>query len=250
MAAIGDIPDSIYLIQEPYFNNKGRPGVRKPSQLFYSKSDARAAIYVSALQSFKFVPMPQFTERDISVGIIEGGCLESSTIIASIYLDRHFPTILPAMKELVDFCIMQKKRLICGIDCNAHSPLWGSPDTNKRGEALEDFIFLKNLFVHNLGHEPTWRGLGGKGRSIIDITISLNVGDDIQGWHVSEKTTFSDHKMICFALDSIQSQKIWTRNYSRAKWPDFRKYITSNLKKHPQLVSETIHAVLFIRGSL
>ena len=159
-------------------------------------------------------------------------------------------SILYPSWKLVDFCIMQKKCLICGIDCNLHSPLWGSPDTNKRGEALEDFLFLKNLFVHNLGHEPTWRGLGGKGRSIIDITISLNVGDDIQGWHVSEKTTFSDHKMICFALDSIQSQKIWTRNYSRAKWPDFRKYITSNLKKHPQLVSETIHAVLFIRGSL
>ena len=241
MAAIGDIPDSIYLLQEPYFNTKGRPGVRKPSQLFYSKSDARAAIYVSSLQSFKFVPMPQFTERDISVGIIEGGCLDSSTIIASIYLDRKYdPTILPAMKELVDFCIMKQKRLICGIDCNAHSPLWGSPDTNKRGEKLEDFLFHKNLFVHNVGHEPTWRGLGGKGSSIIDITISLNVGDDIQGWHVSRKTTFSDHKMVCFALDTIQSQKILSRNYSRAKWPDFRKYISSHLKEHPQLVSETI----------
>ena len=71
---VGVIPDSIYLLQEPYYDPKanGRPGVRKPKN-FHSHPNSRAAIYCSALTSFSFVPMPQFTEEDITVGIIEGG---------------------------------------------------------------------------------------------------------------------------------------------------------------------------------
>ena len=110
-AEIGSIADSLYLLQEPYYV-KGRPQVRKQSQ-FHSAPEGRAAIYASALQSFSFVPMHQFTDHDISVGIIEGGCLKHPIVIASIYLHGKSPTILPKMKELVNFCISKKKRLIC-----------------------------------------------------------------------------------------------------------------------------------------
>ena len=198
------------------------------------------------MQSCTFVPMHQFTNDDIAVGLIEGGSLDNQTVIASIYLEDTTnkqikkPTILPLMEELVNFCTIKQMRLIMGLDANAHSPLWGCNDTNKRGEELEEFIFDKGLYVHNLGNEPTWQNLTKGISSIPDVTLSLNLGDDLQDWHVSTKETFSDHNMIRFVLGSTQNQKIWTRNYSKAKWQKFSDHITSNLKEPPHLWSETI----------
>ena len=236
---IGDISDSIYLLQEPYYDSKSkyRPGVRKVKN-FHSHPRSRAAIYASALTSFSFVPMPQFTNEDIAVGSIEGGCLKYPIVIASIYLDiEDKQVILPLMAELIDFCSTRNMKLICGIDCNAHSPLWGSGDLNKRGEVLEEFIFQKGLFVHNIGNEPTWQARGLS--SIIDITVSLNLGDELMGWGVT-KTTLSDHHRLSFVLGTTQNTKVWSRNYSRANWSMFQEYISSNLKEIPKLWSEDI----------
>ena len=65
--------------------------------------------------------------------------------------EQRFPSTL--MEELVDFCIARQLKLICGVDCNAHSSLWGSSDLNKRGEDMEEFIFQKGIFVHNIGND-------------------------------------------------------------------------------------------------
>ena len=208
---IGDISDSIYLLQEPYYDSKSkyRPGVRKVKN-FHSHPRSRAAIYASALTSFSFVPMPQFTNEDIAVGSIEGGCLKYPIVIASIYLDiEDKQVILPLMAELIDFCSTRNMKLICGIDCNAHSPLWGNGDLNKRGEVLEEFIFQKGLFVHNIGNEPTWQARGLS--SIIDITVSLNLGDELMGWGVT-KTTLSDHHQISKKSPSCGPRTLWNQH--------------------------------------
>ena len=241
MNEVGAIPDSIYLLQEPYYRTNGVPGVRKPKNFYSHSRTSRAAIYVSALSTFTFVQMPQFTGEDITVGSIEGGCLKDPVIIASIYLEYEKPSVkpvvLPLMGELIDFCTTRQIKLICGIDCNSHSPLWGCDDTNKRGEVLEEYIFQKRLFVHNIGSEPTWAARGFS--SIIDITVSLNLGDEISQWKVCKKH-IADHYMISFVLDSIQNHKVWSRNYNRAKWPLFTEFISSNLKEAPHLWSEDI----------
>ena len=233
---VGSIPDSIYLLQEPYYNTWGYPGVRKTKN-FFSKPNSRAAIYCSALTSFSFVPMNQFTDDDITVGTIEGNGLNHPIIIASIYLAGDKPAILPLLEELVDFCAARNLKLICGMDINAHSPLWGCNYSDKRGETWEEFIFQKQLDVHNVGNEPTWQSRGLS--SIIDVTLSLNMEDDINEWKVSNVDSLSDHNMICFALGSTQSSKILVRNFRKARWPVFCNHISSNLKEPPGLWSET-----------
>ena len=244
MAQVGEIPDSIYLLQEPYYNKNRRPGVRSPSS-FYASPEARAAIYTSSLKSFKFVPMHQFVGHDISTGVIEGGKLKHPIIISSIYLDITKPTILPLMAQLVEYCKVNKLPLICGLDANAHSPLWGSPDTNPRGEDLEFFIFENNLLVHNVGNEYTWRRRNQS--SIIDITLSLNLREDVLDWHVSGKETFSDHRMIRFNIDKPETTKIWSRNYVKADWKLFEEYVTRNLEVCSEHCSE--HVVETVLGS-
>ena len=186
---------------------------------------------MSALQSCTFVPMPDFTQHDIATGIIEGGSLSSPIVVTSVYLDGEVPSVLPKFRELVEHCANTNKRLVCGIDSNAHSALWGYEESNKRGEILEEFIFEYTLFVHNTGFEPTWRR--GEFSSVIDITLSLNLGNYLRSWEVSKKPMFSDHMMIEFTLGEAKTQKVFARNYAKGNFDLFRTSVQSKLSDPP-----------------
>lgn len=226
----GKHKDAIYLIQEIYYTTSGKPGVRTKSH-FHGKNKSRAAIYLSALSSCTFVPMHDFTDTDIATGIIEGGSLREPTIISSVYLDIRKDTILPKFRELVEYCHINQKPLICGIDCNAHSLMWGCGETNVRGEELEEFILEEGLYVENVGTTPTWRRANQS--SIIDITLSLNTRGRIGEWQVLPEHTLSDHRMINFRVDNLKHGKVLKRNYSKADWPVFRSIIESDLPEPP-----------------
>ena len=236
---VGKYPDSIYLVQEVYYSPKGRPGVRVKSH-FHGKPKARAGIYLSSLTSCTFVPLDQFTDHDIATGTIEGGSVTEPTVIASIYLHGESATILPKFRELVEYCQDKNLPLICGIDCNAHSPLWGSRDTNKRGEELEEFIFQHNLFIENIGSTPTWRNVVKGISSIIDITLSYRVRNRISNWHVHPDQSLSDHRLLYFKVDNPGDGKVLTRNYAKANWPIFTTIVESELGPPPSLWSNSI----------
>ena len=238
---VGRHPDSVYLVQDAYFPpGQGKPGVRRKAH-YHGTNRGRAGIYLSALQSCTFVPMHQFTENDIATGSLEGGSLKEPVVIASVYLDIHFnsPTILPKLRELVEHCYNNGKRLICGIDCNSHSSLWGSPDVNKRGEAIEEFIFEYGLYVENTGQTHTFQR--GDSKTIIDITLSLNMGEDIQNWKVLlEEPSFSDHKLISYLVEKPPEGKYLTRNYAKADWVKFSSLVETHLVEPPQQWSKQI----------
>ena len=228
----GKHSDAIYLMQEIYYNPKSKkPGVRQKSN-FHGKLGSRAAIYLSALSSCTFVPMQKFMDDDIATGIIEGGSVKKPTIISSIYLDIEQPTIMTKFRELVKYSKDFKMPLICGLDCNAHSPLWGSYETNERGENLEDFIFEQGLYVENVGATPTWTRRGSRDQ-ILDITLTLNIRERISDWHVLPENSLSDHKLIYFKVDEPTKGKIYKRNYSKANWPIFKSTIETKLPKPP-----------------
>jgi hypothetical protein len=42
------------------------------------------------------------------------------------------------------------------MDANAHHIIWGSSDTNPRGENLIDYLAGNNLVIINKGKEPTF----------------------------------------------------------------------------------------------
>ena len=75
----------------------------------------------------------------------------------------------PLFEQLVDVCNRERIPLVVGMDSNSHSPLWGCPDKNERGEAQEDIFLSKNLTVMNVGNENTF--VSGVGSSIIDVTV-------------------------------------------------------------------------------
>ena len=86
-----------------------------------------------------------------------------------------------------------------GVDSNAHSQLYG-PDTNKRGEAFEEFILMQGLLVENRGTMPTFETIRGDThlKSHIDVTLSKgNVR--IVDWAVCREYNGSDHNTISWS---------------------------------------------------
>ena len=97
----------------------------------------RAAIYVRrALEAWL---VEDYTDEDLAVCAlrIEGRVW----YIASLYMDikRNVGDSFHFCR-LVDFCEANCIPLVVGVDCNAHSPLWGCDGSNKRGEDLEELI--------------------------------------------------------------------------------------------------------------
>ena len=67
--------------------------------------------------------------------------------MASVYLDITADAIPVTLNRLVNHCRVNNTDLMFCADTNAHSSLWNSADTNRRGEALEDFVFQYSLKV-------------------------------------------------------------------------------------------------------
>ena len=89
-------------------------------------------------------------------------------LITNFYIKIH-PQLIPnRFKSLVGrvFALLDA---ILGIDSNAHSPLWGSNESNARGEKLEELIMEYQFSLLNRGNSPTF--VTSKASSIIDITL-------------------------------------------------------------------------------
>ena len=81
-------------------------------------------------------------------------------VIASVYLPGDEDLTPPtAMDNLIAFGQEKKLPLIIGADANAHHFLWGSTDTNQRGEHLLEYLTSTDLDILNVGKTPTFRNI-------------------------------------------------------------------------------------------
>ena len=99
--------------------------------------------------------------------------------VCSLYLDINFDIEKALFIDLVRHCDRQG---VC-TDSNAHSPMWGCAEGNKRGEDLEAVLQSHQLMVRNVGMVPTFKT--SRAESIIDLTITnahanklLNLGSE------------------------------------------------------------------------
>jgi hypothetical protein len=75
---------------------------------------------------------------------------------ASVYLPYNADESPPIkeMRDVIDYCYSRKQQLVLGCDTSAQTILWGSTDTNRRGEALMEYLVNSNLNILNRGNEP------------------------------------------------------------------------------------------------
>ena len=118
-------------------------------------------------------PLHQFNSGDQSVigTKTKNGKI---VILAATYMGHDSkegppPNILKALQK---YCETKNFSLIVGSDCNSHHEIWGSSDTNNRGENLLDFIFNSNLHILNKGNTHT--SADARRQEVLDITLASN----------------------------------------------------------------------------
>ncbi|GBP08776.1 Retrovirus-related Pol polyprotein from type-1 retrotransposable element R1 [Eumeta japonica] len=110
---------------------------------------------------------------------------------------------------------------IIGADANAHHQLWGSLDTNRRGEDIIDFVLINNLVILNKGN-----------------------------WRVSDDFSFSDHRYLEFSISGAD-RTFFYRNRRRTDWETHCEILSDVLAQPPTInnVGEIEESVRFLSNA-
>ena len=212
-------------VQEPPVNRGLISGFSNMRQLFYKKgTDARAAIYASS--NLNTWPMPEYTEKDISTCLIKGK--EKEIIFSSVYMDINEEPWSKTLKKLIRFCSTVKKELVIVSDTNCHSTLWGSRETNARGEIFEMNLLQTDLEIMNVGRMPTF--FNRRSSTIIDVTLaSASLAASFEGWRIHPSFVGSDHHLIEFNLTISIKKLPKVRSFRKGDWTLFSRYLEDKL---------------------
>ncbi len=216
----------IGLVQEPHLSGRGRiVGIPREIKVYADHgAQPRAAIF-SFNNDLLFCPT--FSGRDVSTCLMRLND-KMSIYISSVYLDILVNELPEPFRRLLDNS--NGIQILAGIDTNAHSGLWGSPDTNTRGEWLEQVFFDNPLAVLNSGNTNTFST--SRASSIIDVTVcSDTLLNHLSGWHVSHEDYGSDHKRIEFVIRAKQPKYPRRWDIDNANWKVFQDAIEDRSSK-------------------
>jgi ribonuclease HI len=189
----------------------------------------RAAIY----SSLDIKEIGQLAHRDMAVGLTKIG--GKQTMIISLYLDITQPALQDFLIKALEYGQAKRYSILIGADTNSHSKIWGN-ETNKRGQELEEMIEKYHISVHNVGKTPTYDCKLGK--SIIDVTMSVNLRVKLENWRVSTAMNHSDHNTIKYDIKTEVIKLPETLNYKKGDWEKFRKDMEQFELYIPEEISE------------
>ena len=207
----------IVLVTEPYVHVNRVQSFKNVRQVAAAPNCSPRACIRSSVE---FWTVGEFTDRDMATISVQ---TEKGTVyFTSVYLDIEETVKKESFIALLKRCENKNIPLVAGLDCNAHSPMWGAAEANGRGEELEEVILSHNLVVMNEGDVPTFQTI--RASSIIDITL-LNQAAvrnlQIDGWMVDGTESFSDHKYVTYQCNIFKPRKRMVRNLRKAKWNIF-----------------------------
>jgi hypothetical protein len=79
-----------------------------------------------------------------------------------------------------------------------------------------EYLVSSNLNILNHGNEPTFVV---SRKEVIDLTLGTNkIANVVSNWHVSNETSLSDHRYICFQIGNISTNQVTYRNPRRTNW--------------------------------
>lgn len=144
-----------------------------------------------------------------------------------------------------DAGVRASEKIILG-DINAKSPLWGSPQEDKRGEYWCEWLATLNMGVLNDGKKPTF--IRGQSKSYIDVTCSTNkIQKEIRKWEVLDDETLTEHQYITFEISSNGPKKlIFTKYKTHCDWATFKEIVNLRTESGKQdletIMKEAYHA--------
>lgn len=226
----------IVLIEEPWIRRNVIQGLDENKlNLFYKKGNnqkPRTCIVTS--KELTATLMPQYSSGDITTIIIR---IRNSNdieeiILSSLYMPYEEQIKIPddTAREAIEFSASSGIPIIIGADCNAHHILWGSSNTNKRGEKLVEYLTTTDLDIQNKGIEATF--VNKLRQEVLDITLATqSISNRINNWHVSSQETLSDHREINFTINcELKTGKLY-RNPRNIDWSIFNRMLMSKTNK-------------------
>ena len=134
----------IALIQEPYVGKGGVPlGFPGGLRRYYGGKKSRAAIVTKGID---LLLCPSFSGDDVVTCQTRMGTRDLYLVSAYLDINKGIPDELV---RLLDSGLTEGAGVVIGGDVNAHSTLWGSTETNRRGELVEELIFRHSLSLCN-----------------------------------------------------------------------------------------------------
>lgn len=109
-----------------------------------------------------------------------------------------------------------KNPVVVAGDLNAWSTLWGSRETNRRGQDLLEALARLNVDLANVGSTSTFRRNGVS--SIIDVTFCSPCLMANMDWRVDEGYTNSDHQAILYRIDCGTRGVARTATRQECRW--------------------------------
>jgi hypothetical protein len=216
-------------LQEPNLWKNNPCGLTKSNLHFTRDSNCRTAIYASPELGLTF--HPDLSSRDCTTCsfVVDG----NKIYISSVYLDCLLTVEEAAWMNTIQKADTAHQHLIAGINTNAHSDVWGSPATDRRGLAVENVLFQAGLCVLNKGSKPTFET--AMAATLIDITVaSPAIASMITNWQVMQEMHLSDHHMLSADLpvlpDVMPLRK--GRNLKKADWKEFTQHIKTAFSGH------------------
>jgi len=213
--------NNIALIQEPPVNRKGDViGYPFPLSCLQTTNKPRAIIIHNP--SLEVWQLPSLSDRDCQTAIWRNG-KNRPIILVSGYWDINFPNFPETILKAIIEAKSNKFDIIIGLDSNAHHPVWGSPDSNRRGDLLEDIFKRYNLSVLN-NDQATFKRINCA--THIDITaITHTLKYKIRSWEVLEEDMFSDHLCLHTVVSHTAKYKRVILNYKKTDWEDFKSQL-------------------------
>ena len=251
-AELARLHTHIALIQEPWIQKQKVAGLStiKGAKCVYDESSTRPRTAIVLSKHINSQPLPQFTVQDMASVLIKttnpiNADQHISIVIASLYLpiEEQAPPG-PALFNLIAYCKNHNLPYVIGCDSNAHHTVWGSRDTNRRGEKLLEFMLSNDVEIANKGCVPTF--FTQRGQSVIDITLtSPHILPRITNWKVSENETLSDHKQIEFDLLCVIPPQPTFQNPKKLKEDVFRQHLGDLLLPvRSQLQEDTLSPIV------
>ena len=226
---------AISLIQEPWLVKDSIRGLAGCGKLYKAPGELKPRACI-AIKGIDAEIIPVLCSRDVvsaELKIMDEEGREKRVVVCSAYFDGMGTLPPHPLEELVHYCQENRLPLVVGCDANAHHTIWGSTNTNRRGEELLEYLASTDLEILNKGSEPTF--CTAVRREVLDLTIcSRQIVEEVTNWRVSTEPSLSDHRQIIFRLDKVRPRVICVRNPKMTNWDSFRSDLGISLKDFPK----------------
>lgn len=223
---------AIICLQETFLKDKQKINLYKYQQFNYIKNtDLRASGGTSILVR-NDIPHSHLELKTNFQAIAIKVTLHKQINICSIYIP---PNQKLKENELQNIIWQLPTPFILLGDFNSHNPIWGSNETNQKGEIMEKLINNNNLCIFN-NQTPTYICPTSGKNSAIDLTLCDPSTLMDFSWSTYNDTCGSDHFPIILENLKVpleEETKKW--KLKKANWEEYKKLCSIHLNTNENI---------------